>query len=220
MPRKMRKPAADTTVAPEHAQAAAAAVVADAQARPEVYDAAVAAATEEEREALADAYEEEARQLRPMTADELRQPDHAEPTVQDAASADRPDGDHTPAAETHDRPDHVHRHAHGGPKLQTRRIDVVGNATVRLIDDGNSLGIGIKLDYANPEERPSEAVKAILKEGRDNERGLGWNSVKKQWRKPVGPDPVHARLDVESRHADVVRQMREERGQDEGQGRG
>jgi hypothetical protein len=75
---------------------------------------------------------------------------------------------------------------------------------VELIDDGNAGGIGIKLSYDDPAERPSDEIKQILKEGDDKRPGFTYRGDLKQWRKRVGKDAdprtaVAIRLDAERR---------------------
>src|SRR5947209_9388160 len=75
---------------------------------------------------------------------------------------------------------------------------------VELIDDLNAGGVGIKLTYDDPAERPSEAVKEILKAPEGNYPGLSFAGAVKQWRKKIGSDAepkraVAIRLDTERR---------------------
>jgi len=49
---------------------------------------------------------------------------------------------------------------------------------VELIDDGNTGGVGIKLSYDDPSERPSDAVKQILKDGDDKRPGFTYRGDK------------------------------------------
>lgn len=75
---------------------------------------------------------------------------------------------------------------------------------VELIDDGNAGGIGIKLSYDDPKERPSDEVKQILKEGDETRPGFTYRGELKQWRKRIGSDAdpktaVAIRLDAERR---------------------
>lgn len=75
---------------------------------------------------------------------------------------------------------------------------------VELIDDGNAGGIGIKLSYDDPKERPSAEIKQILKEGDEKRPGFTYRGDLRQWRKRVGKDAdartaVAIRLDAERR---------------------
>src|SRR5438128_677924 len=86
---------------------------------------------------------------------------------------------------------------------------------VELIDDGNASGIGIKLSYDDPAERPSDAVKQILKGGDEKRPGFMYRGDLKQWRKRVGSDTdprtaVAIRLDAERRVEAVGDQMSHE----------
>jgi hypothetical protein len=86
---------------------------------------------------------------------------------------------------------------------------------VELIDDFNAGGVGIKLTYDDPAERPSEEVKQILKAPEGNYPGLTFMGAIKQWRKRIGGDaePRRAtaiRLDAERRFGAVCEQMSHE----------
>jgi hypothetical protein len=86
---------------------------------------------------------------------------------------------------------------------------------VELIDDGNPGGVGIKLTYDDPAERPSDAVKQILKEGDEKRPGFMYRGDLKQWRKRIGAeaDPrtaVAIRLDAERRFEAIGEQMSHE----------
>lgn len=87
---------------------------------------------------------------------------------------------------------------------------------VEMIDDGNSGGVGIKLTYDDPAERPSEDVKQIIKAPAEgNYPGLSFTASIKQWRKKIGADadPKRAtaiRLDTERRFEAVGDQMSQE----------
>ena len=130
------------------------------------------------------------------------------------------DGDAAPVAEQ------------SAPHPTVKKIrDVIGrhfkDRHVELIDDGNSGGIGIKLSYDDPAERPSEEIKQILKEGDDKRPGFTYNRDLRQWRKRIGRDAdprtaVAIRLDAE-RRVDAIgevmsheEQLREERNRDQG----
>jgi hypothetical protein len=94
----------------------------------------------------------------------------------------------------------------------TRKFD---DRRVELIDDGNAGGLGIKLTYDDPNERPSEAVKQILKEGDDQRPGYSYHRELKQWRKRIGRDAdprtaVAIRLDAERRVDAIGEQMSHE----------
>jgi hypothetical protein len=86
---------------------------------------------------------------------------------------------------------------------------------VELIDDGNAGGVGIKLTYDDPAERPSEPVKEILKAPEGNYPGPSFAGAIKQWRKKIGSDAdpkraVAIRLDTERRFEAVGDQMARE----------
>ena len=86
---------------------------------------------------------------------------------------------------------------------------------VELIEDGNAGGVGIKLTYDDPAERPSDAVKQILKEGDEQRPGFAYRGDLKQWRKRVGSDAdpkraVAIRMDAERRFEAVGEQMSHE----------
>jgi hypothetical protein len=100
---------------------------------------------------------------------------------------------------------------------------------VELIDDFNSGGVGIKLGFDDPAERPSDEVKQILREGDDRRPGFAYQGDRKQWRKRIGADAdpraaVAIRLDAERRVEAVADRMsheerlKAERGQDQGPG--
>lgn len=86
---------------------------------------------------------------------------------------------------------------------------------VQLIDDGNAGGVGIKLTYDDPAERPSEAVKQILKEGDEKRPGFTYRGDLKEWRKRIGADAdprtaVAIRLDAERRVEAIAELMTHE----------
>jgi hypothetical protein len=86
---------------------------------------------------------------------------------------------------------------------------------VELIDDGNAGGVGIKLTYDDPTERPSDAVKQILKKGDEQRPGFAYRGDLQQWRKRIGSnaDPrtaVAIRMDAERRFEAVGEQMSHE----------
>jgi hypothetical protein len=86
---------------------------------------------------------------------------------------------------------------------------------VELIDDGNAAGLGIKLSYDDPKERPSEEIKQILKEGDEKRPGFSYRGDLKQWRKRVGSDAdprtaVAIRMDAERRVDAIGDQMSHE----------
>lgn len=104
------------------------------------------------------------------------------------------------------------------PKDRSGDVSVIGGTTVKMIDDGNRGGLGIKFQYEDPEERPSDAVKAIVKEHHGRERGLKFIREMLQWRKPVRYDaPGESRDDVSDRYQRIVEQIKEEKKE---QGRG
>jgi hypothetical protein len=83
---------------------------------------------------------------------------------------------------------------------------------VELIDDLNAGGLGIKLSFDDPAERPSEEVKQLLKDGDDQRPGFGYRGDLKQWRKRIGTDAdpraaVAIRLDAERRVEAVADRM-------------
>lgn len=124
-----------------------------------------------------------------------------------------------PASPSNDNPPET------GKKSRTRRAveklrSVMGRyfkgKKVEMIDDGNAGGVGIKLTYDDPAERPSEDVKQIIKAPAEgNYPGLSFTASIKQWRKKIGADadPKRAtaiRLDAERRFEAVSEQMSHE----------
>jgi hypothetical protein len=86
---------------------------------------------------------------------------------------------------------------------------------VQLIDDGNAGGVGIKLSYDDPAERPSDKVKEILKEGDEKRPGFTYQGARKLWHKRIGADAdprtaVAIRLDAERRVEAIGEQMSHE----------
>jgi hypothetical protein len=97
---------------------------------------------------------------------------------------------------------------------EDRSIDlsVIKDAKVKLIDNGNRGGLGIKLEFKDDKERPSEAVKQILKGDQEGGPGLRWHREMAQWRQRVDlNDPISSRENVQRRFAEVVKQMKQEK---------
>ncbi len=86
----------------------------------------------------------------------------------------------------------------------------------RYIDGYNYEGVGARIDSPDKEFRPSEDVKAALKEDHPRRDSMRWN--KKDFHKKVSgkrPDgsersPVAERLDAEDRFTEMVQRRREE----------
>jgi hypothetical protein len=106
-----------------------------------------------------------------------------------------------------------------GPPTARKQRPVIGryfkDRRVELIDDSNVGGLGIKLTYDNPAERPSDEVKQILKEGDGQRPGFTYRGDLKQWRKRIGSDAdprtaVAIRLDAERRVEAIGEQMSHE----------
>lgn len=117
--------------------------------------------------------------------------------VQDGL-ADAPRHEHT----RHPEHNEEHRHA-------TNIREAVGGTVVRLLglNRGNREPVGVAFDFADKAERPSDDVKATLREG-----GFRWDAPRYQWSKRVDPEhPVKSRLEAEKTFADAVSQLRQEK---------
>lgn len=129
-----------------------------------------------------------------------------------AATDDRPQPEpgqpgELPAQRQPVQPAERRPHAVVGRYLKDRRVE--------LIDDGNAGGVGIKLSYDDPADRPSDAVKQILKEGDDKRPGFTYQGGRKLWHKRIGADAdprtaVAIRLDAERRVDAIGDQMSHE----------
>jgi hypothetical protein len=87
--------------------------------------------------------------------------------------------------------------------------DAIPGGLAHHVDTGQQ--VGERLEFSSPEQRPSEAVKEILKGRRGNHSGLHYSGQQKEWKRQVnGQNPVGTRLEEEGRHAEVVRKSREE----------
>ena len=170
-----------------------------------------------------EAFEADVAQLKPLSSADLKAPTPVEhlPSLEQALQAteheSHPDHQHHETVPHHHEPAGHDRPGHhvSRPKLNSRITEIAGDATVRLIDDGNFGGLGIKIDFKDPADKPSPAVIKTLREEHDGKRGLSWNSVLGQSRKPVR-FPIYDRVDAERRHAEVVRIMKEEKGESQG----
>lgn len=108
-------------------------------------------------------------------------------------------------------------HERFGGKVRSVTGRYFKDRRAELVDDGNAGGIGIKLSYDSPTERPSDEVKQILKEEEGKRTGFRFDGQKMQWRKrfPDGRDvdptvAVAIRLDAENRFHRIDEQMTHE----------
>jgi hypothetical protein len=98
------------------------------------------------------------------------------------------------------------------PKLRGVAVEIIGDKRVRLIDNGNRGGVGIKIEGIPEGEKPSEAVMAILRSAEDVKLQFR-NDMDKSWMVRVNPmDPSGTRRAVEKKFAAVVEAMRQEAG--------
>jgi hypothetical protein len=90
-----------------------------------------------------------------------------------AGTSPAPDGQPQPAD---DRPGESPGRQQPPQSAEKKPRSVIGryfkDRRVQLIDDGNADGLGIKLSYDDPNARPSDAVKQILKEGDEKRPGF------------------------------------------------
>lgn len=104
----------------------------------------------------------------------------------------------------------VERSERPSPKLRGVAVEIIGNKRVRLIDNGNAGGVGIKIEGLAEGEKVSDEVKGILREN-DGVRLIYRNDMDKSWMTRVDPmNPSGTRRAVEKKFAAVVEQMRKE----------
>ena len=175
------------------------------QSEPDVFDQQIARAAEQ----AAEHFEQEAHHVQPMTAEEI-----VRDTADSFQSPEQANGQHHEGNGEHKNGDQPR-------KPNYRETHVVPGGAVKVVDDGNRRGLGIKFEL--PEgEKPSPYVLEPIKEARQSGKGMQWRpDAGKQWRKGVSyDDPAADRDDVRSRAADAAGRLREERSQQaEGQSR-
>jgi hypothetical protein len=142
-------------------------------------------------------------------------PDGPEGPGDGAAGATAPESPTPSAAESLTEPAQPTRAERAVEKLRAVLARYFPRKKVELIDDGNAGGLGIKLTYDDPAERPSEEVKQILKAPDGNYHGFGFAGAIKQWRKAIGRDAepkraVAVRLDAERRFEAIGDRMSHE----------
>jgi hypothetical protein len=101
------------------------------------------------------------------------------------------------------------------PLTEEAKRDHTKGEVARYID-GYNLGVGARIDSPDPDFRPSEDVKAALKDEHPGRESMRWN--KEAFHKKVigqrkdGSErsPVAERLDAEERFEDMVQRRREE----------
>jgi hypothetical protein len=175
------------------------------------------------------------RKRKEQQPEESRADRHEPESVPPSAAAgplnDNADTAPPPAGAAQPDPVEPARTERAAEKLRSVMARYFPRRKVELIDDGNAAGVGIKLTYDDPAERPSEEVKQILKAPEGNYPGLSFTSAVKQWRKRIGSDAepkraVAIRMDAERRFEAVGDQMSHEerlkakREQDGGSGPG
>lgn len=104
------------------------------------------------------------------------------------------------------------------PLTEEAKRDHTKGEVARYIDGYNYEGVGARIDSPDPEFRPSEEVKAALKDEHRYRESMRWN--KKDFHKKVtgkrkdGSErsPVAERLDAEERFEDMVQRRRAEIG--------
>jgi hypothetical protein len=102
------------------------------------------------------------------------------------------------------------------PLTEEAKRDHTKGEVARYIDGYNYEGVGVRIDSPDPAFRPSEDVKAALKEEHPRRDSMRWN--KKDFHKKVTGkrqdgserNPVAERLDSEGRFEDMVQRRREE----------
>jgi hypothetical protein len=102
------------------------------------------------------------------------------------------------------------------PLTEEAKRDHTKGEVARYIDGYNYEGVGARIDSPDPAFRPSEEVKAALKEEHSYRDSMRWN--KKDFHKKVtgkrqdGSErrPVAERLDAEERFEDMVQRRRAE----------
>jgi hypothetical protein len=130
----------------------------------------------------------------------------------DGAAASAAEGVTTPAANDNPPGPAPTRAQKAVAKLRSVLGRYLPRKKVELIDDLNDGGLGIRLGFDDPAERPSEEVKQLLKEGDEQRPGFGYRGDLKQWRKRIGTDAdpraaVAIRLDAERRIEAVADRM-------------
>ena len=198
------------------------------QPEPDVFDAQIARAAEQ----AAEHNGQELHTVEQMTADEIvrevadntRMPESTGNYVrysdEDVLHV-RPVADQSPeqANGQHHEGNGEHKNGEQPRKPNYRETHVVPGGSVKVVDDGNRRGLGVKFEL--PEgEKPSPYVLEPIKEMRESGKGMQWRpDMDKQWRKGVSyADPVADRDDVRSRAADAASRIREERSQREAGG--
>jgi hypothetical protein len=92
--------------------------------------------------------------------------------------------------------------------FEEHRDGRVVTGTLRYIDELNAGGVGHKISYDDPTERPTEEQKAVLKEPGGSQGqypGPRFRKDRKDWHQPIGTDAdpkraVAIRLGEEARH--------------------
>ena len=173
------------------------------QPEPDVFDAQIARAAEQ----AAEHNGQELHTVEPMTADEI-----VRDTAESFQTPEQANGQHHEG-------NGEHKNGEQPRKPNYRETHVVPGGSVKVVDDGNRRGLGVKFELSEG-EKPSPYVLEPIKEMRESGKGMQWRpDMDKQWRKGVSyADPVADREDVRSRAADAASRIREERSQREAGG--